>query len=305
MNGENLTRRLLQVLNETSSSAIIDARTSYDYFYDAAKDWVIRTKCMTAEQTITTVDGTADYVLNGDYLGLYLKDRKDTLFIKLYDGSDYTFINFRPYSEVYEDNQLSEQAIASYFTVMDYGTMPSQITGAANADGAATGGKCTLSVAADTFTPTTITPGDIINNTTDGSAGVIVKYLTTKSLSVCLFGGTANDITNGDAFIIQPRSKMRLILDPPASTSGYSLYVPYLQAPAPVYSSYDVYRINFDYTEAFANFAAARYKAKDKQFDYGAKFMEVYLKEVDKYVAQTGKAFGKTQARLIPRWKSR
>lgn len=300
MDGKNLTRRTLQILNEASTAAIIDSRTTYDYLYDGAKDFVVRTKCMTNEQTITTVASTSDYVLNWNYLGLFFR-QNERHWIKYYNGSSYTFIEYRSYDDIYYENDTTAVSIPSYFTIMDYRSLYSQVTGTANADGAATGGKCTLTTAAATFT--NVTPGDIIHNTTDGSVGVVVTYTSTTSIAVCLFGGTNNDISNADAFVIQPKPRWRLIFSPPPSTAGHYAYVPYLEAPNPVYSDYDVYRIAFDYTEALANYAAWRYKFKDKQFDYADNFYATYLKEVDKYISQTAKAKARKPVQFIPRIK--
>jgi hypothetical protein len=300
MDGKTITNRTLQLINEVSTSAMVNSRLTYDFINDAAKDWVIKTECLTAEDTLTTVASQTEYVLKADYLGLYLK-QANQFYVKYYDGSNYTFIYFKEYADIYYENDTTDIDIPSDFTIRDYGSLYSQVTGTASADGAATGGRCLLTTATDKFT--NVSAGEQIHNTTDGSDGVVLSVTDTKNIYVALFGGTANDISAADAFIIQPRGRLMLVLNPPPDDAGDYVYVPYLQSPAPVYHDYGVFRINFDYTEAFANYAAWRYKYKDKAFDYGDKFYAAYLAEINKYRRQTPKAFAQDAVRIYPRLK--
>jgi hypothetical protein len=117
MDGKTLTNRTLQLLNEVSTSAIINSRATFDFINDAARDWVIKTECLTAEDTLTTVASQAGYVLKADYLGLYLK-QNNRFYVKFYDGSNYTFIDFREYTEVYYGNlDTSLLRITAAFTL--------------------------------------------------------------------------------------------------------------------------------------------------------------------------------------------
>lgn len=300
MDGKTITNRVLQLLNETSSSALINTRATYDFINDGAKDWVFKTECLTAEETLTTVASQAGYVLPADYLGLYLKE-SNKFFVKYYDSSNYIFIYYRDYADVYYDNDTTTVDIPSYFTIKDYGSLYAQVTGTASADGAASGGKCLLTTATDKFD--NVSAGDMVHNTTDGSDGVVLSKTDNKNIYIALFGGTNNDITSGDSFVIQPRGRMQLICDPPPTTGSQSIYVPYLQAPAPVYDDYGIFRISFDYTEALASYAAWRYKYKDKAFDYGDKFYQSYLAEIVKYRRQTPKAFAHNAVTIYPRIK--
>jgi len=295
-----MTNRVLQLLNEDSSSAIIDARTTYDFLNDAARDWVLQTECLTDEDTLTTVASQTEYVLSANYLGLYLK-HDGKFFVKYYDGTNYSFIDYKTYAEIYWENDTTDVEIPGYFTIRDYGSLYAQVTGAASADGAASGGRCLLTTAAATFT--NVSPGDQIHNTTDGSSGVVLSVTDTKNIYVALFGGTNNDISSADAFVIQPRARLMLVLDPPPEDAGDYVYVPYLQSPDPVYHDYGVFRINFDYTEALAQYAAWKYKYKDKDADFGDRFYRAYQSEIAKYRRQTPKAFAKNRARIYPRMR--
>jgi hypothetical protein len=300
MDGKTITNRMLQLLNELSTSAMINSRVSYDFINDAARDWVIKTECLTNEATLTTVASQTEYVLPADYLGLYLK-QDNKFFVKYYDTANYIFIYFKEYADIYFENDSTDVDIPSDFTIRDYGSLYAQVTGTASAAGAATGGRCLLTTATDKFE--NVSAGDQIHNTTDVSDGVVLSKVDSKNIYIALFGGTGNDITNADAFVIQPRGRLMLVLNPPPDDAGDSVYVPYLQAPDPVYHDYGVFRINFDYTEAFANYAAWRYKYKDKAFDFGDKFYASYLNEVNKYRRQTPKAFAQDAVRIYPRMR--
>lgn len=302
MDGKNYLRLLRQTLNLTSTSTALDERTSYDYLYAAARRWVIETECLTAEQEITTVADQADYTLNGDFLSLYLKHYED-LIIKYYDasGEDYTFPTFKPYAEVYYDNDTDSVAVPDEFTLFDDRTLDDLISDTADNAGDATGGKSTLTMNTEVFAD--VTAGDIIHNTTDASDGVVVGVSSTKIIYTCLFGGTDNEWDASDAFIIQPRKRFKLKLVPPPSTAGDTVYVPYLQKPDPVYSDYDVYKIPLDHPEVLVKYAAWLYKYRDKEPNFGDAWYQFWRKQVLDYRRLTDRALGKDKSRIIPSWR--
>jgi len=296
MDGKDLRRRLRHLLNTVEGDPFLDTRSSYDFLYAAACRWVIETECLTAEQSITTAKNQAGYALSGDFLALYL-EQDDDFFLKYYDASDYTFIPFRPYEDVIVDNNTTSATPAS-FTISDDQTLDDLISDTADNDGgSAVGSKATLTMDTEVFAD--VTPGDIIHNTTDGSDGVVVKVASTKILEVCLFGGTDNEIDTSDAFIIQPKKRMKLILDPPPDTDGHTVTVYYLQKPAPVYSDYDVYSISYDYADAFAKYAAWLYKYRDQVPDFGDAFYQHWRMQIDNAKQMASKGFAKEQPRLM------
>jgi len=302
MDGKNLLRLVEKLMNEPAhaSSQLLDERTTYDFFYEAAKQWVIETKCLTAEQEITTVADQAAYTLNGDFLQLYLK-HDDEFYIKLYDTSSYYFLTFKSYEDVYYDNDTTSTAIPSYFTLTDDRTLDTIISDTADNAADDIGGKTVLTMNTDVFTD--VSPGDIIHNTTDASDGPVVKWTSAKIIEICLFGGTDNEIDSADAFIIQPRGRMKIQLDPPPSTAGYTLYVPYIQKPNPVYSDYDVYRIFIDYPDAAAQYVAWKYKYLDDEPNYGDAWYKYWRKCMTEYAALSARTMGKNTSRIYPRIK--
>lgn len=301
MDGKNLLRLVRQLLGETSTGTFLDERTTYDYLYEAAKEWVRETACLTAEQSITTVAEIQGYTLDGEFMGLYLK-HNDEYIIKIYDGSDYYFAKFKPYGDVYYENDTTSVAIPPYFTIRDDRTLDTMISDTADNDGGnAVGGKATLTM--DTAVFTDVTPGDIIHNTTDASDGIITKTESTfKILEICLFGGTDNEIDASDAFIIQPRKRMEILLVPPPSTASYTIYVPYIRKPRPVYSDYDTYMIPMDHPEVLAKYAAWLYKYRDSEPDFGDAWYKYWDYQLTQHKRMYSRSLNAERAGIQPKW---
>lgn len=265
MDGKDLLRRLRELLNEDSDSSWLDTQTSYDFLYEAAKSLVDRTGCLRTTQSITTVADDDEYDLAPDFLRLYLRNDGD-YYIKFYDGSNNTFPTWVDYGEIVHQDTPTSVAIPSHFTIIDVADQ-SQATGTTTSAGASSGGECTLTDTAASFTD--VNAGAIVHNTTDGSDGVVLSKTSSTVLVTALFGGTDNDWSSGDSYVIQPQSRYQLFLDPPPSTAGYTITVYYLQRPAPVYSDYGIYRFPSQYTEPLVKYAFWLYKYRDKQPDMG------------------------------------
>lgn len=300
MDGKDLLRRVQQILNEDDAGDWMDERTTYDFLYSAARQWVIETQCLTAEQTITTVEDQAGYTLDGDFLSLYMKYDFE-YFIKYYDASagSYSFPIFRDYFEVYYENDTDSVDTPSYFTLHDDRTLDTLISDTADNAGAATGGKCTLTMDTEVFAD--VTSGDIIHNTTDGSDGVVISVTSTKVLTCALFGGTDNDFTENDQFYIQPRKRFKLMLNPPPSTAGDTITVPYVAKPDPVYSDYDVYKIPLDYPDVLCKYAAWLYKYRDDEPNFGDALYVYWKMQIDDYNRLTHKSLLRNHSRIVPR----
>jgi hypothetical protein len=151
---------------------------------------------------------------------------------------------------------------------------------------------------------TDITAGDVVHNTTDGSDGVVISVAADlKSCTTALFGGTANDWSSADAFIIQPRGRLKLILDPPPSTAAHTITVYALQKPAPVYSNYDVYPFSYDYAEALSKYAAWLYKMSDREPDFGHAWYTYFIAQAIEYGMLFKEAVGLDKSRMVPRFR--
>lgn len=275
MDGKSLTNGLADLLNESiTHSTFLESKATYDYLYEAALEFCRRTRVLTYSQDITTVADQTNYDLNADFLSLYLRDNSNRYVVKFDDGSNEYFLPFRDYESVSYANQTTSVAIPSNFSIIDKQTLTAKITGTVTSDGAASGGECTCTDSTAPFANVKV--GDDIHNTTDGSDGVVISVTSTSALVVALFGGTNNDWTSGDAYVIVPQGRKQLVLDPPPSTAGYTVTIKYVQKPEPVYSSYRTYRFDRQYEPAIIKYAAWLYKYKDQEPNYGDAFYKYW-----------------------------
>jgi hypothetical protein len=295
--GKSLTNGLAALLNETlSTSSFLETKSIYDYLYEAALEFARRTRVLTTTQTITTVADQAAYDLNPDFLCFYLRDSSNRYVAKLDDGSNDYWLPFRDYEAVTYANNEDSVTLPTHFSLIDNATVDSNITGTATANGAATGNECTLTDSAGDFTNVEV--GDDIHNTTDGSDGVVLAVTSTTALQVALFGGTGNDITSADAYVIVPQGRKSIVLDPPPSTSGYTLTLRYVQKPDPVYSYYRKYRFDSQYAHALIKYAAWLFKYKDSSPNFGDAFYKYWDQACRMAAKIEHKSFDKPRMRV-------
>lgn len=297
MDGKSLTNGLAALLNETvSSSSFLESRVSYDYLYEAACEFVRRTRVLTASQTITTVADQTNYDLNADFLSLYLRDSQNRYTVKFNDGSNDYFLPFRDYEAITYANNTTSVTIPSNFSIIDKSTLTDRITGSVTSDGASTNSECTCTDSSAPFTNVKV--GDDIHNTTDGSDGVVIAVTSTSALVTALFGGTNNYWTSGDAYVIVPQSRKQLVLDPPPSTAGYTVTIKYVQKPDPVYSPYRTYRFDRQYEPAIIKYAAWLYKMRDSEPDFGHAYYQYWDAQVRMAAKTEHKSFNNPSMRV-------
>lgn len=301
MDGKALEYGLRNLINEKSTSRFLDARTSYSFLYEAAVELTRISECFRTTQAITTIANQAAYTIDGNFLALYLKNSDNQFFLKYNDGSNDYFLEYKPYQEVIWDNDTDSVTIPSYWTITADPTLDDQIAVDASQAGAAVGGKSNLTVVAETFED--ITTGDICHNTDDGSDGVVVAYTSTTSIDVALFGGTDNDVTDEDSFIIQPKGRLLLQLDPPPSTADHTVTLYFIHKPDPVYHSYGVYPFAFDYGDALIKYAGWLYKYRDSEPDFGNAWYTFFLSQAEKHGELFKKAVGRDSSCFRPRLK--
>ena len=272
---------LRQLLNEDSSSTFLDDKTSYGFIRDAAVELVKRTQCLRTTQSITTVADQTNYALNADFLAPYLKDDSGEIVIKYNDGSVTTFLPHQKYDDIFIANNTTSVATPQCFSIIDRPTMYSRITGTCTSAGAvsATTLEATLTDSGGDFSNASV--GDVIHNTTDASDGYILSKTSTTVIVTVLFdsvtGTTAEkDWDSSDAYVIQPQGRLDLVLDPPPSTSGHTITVPYIQRPDPVFAPFRSYRFQAHYMEPLVKYAAWLYKFRDREQDFGHAYYQMF-----------------------------
>jgi len=301
MDGKSLLYDLRQILNEGSDSDWLDSRSSYTYLHLAAVEFVDRTESLRATQSITTVADQTGYTLNADFMRLYLRDQEHEYYIKYNDGSSNTFLKFEDYQKIILDDQTTSVSTPERFSIIDDSTLDSQVTGTATSTAASSGGQAILTDTAADFSD--VSAGDVVHNTTDGSDGFVLSKTSSTVLVVALFGGTANDWTSSDAYVIQPQGRLKLVLDAPPSTAGHTVTVEYVQRPPIVASDYGAYRIQSHYQQALVQYAVFLYKYRDREANFGDSLFVFFDREVRRSASSLNKALGRQGFRV--NWKKR
>jgi len=276
MDGFTLRRELRELLAEPDGSSWLNNRTDYDFLHQAAIEFVMRTECLTASQTITTVADQAAYTLNSDFMGLYLKDRSNRFYVQFYACAQTNIVYFKDYEDVVYDNNTVAARIPNAFTIIESPTDTTNITGVTTSAGASSNGECTLTKSTATFITSGVTVGDKVYNTTDGSNGYVMAVTSETALVTALFEGSVNEWGSGDAFIIIPKSRYQIVFDPMTSDVGDTVTIKYIQSPAPVYSDYRKYRIPDRYKNVLVQYACFLYKYRDRSPDYGDRFYKAF-----------------------------
>lgn len=290
--GKDFLYKLRQILNEDGDSSFLDDKTSYSYLWEAAKEFVDRTRCLRSSQSITTVVAQSGYTLNADFSKLYLRDSQKRHVIKYNDGSDNHWPIYKPYEEIIVEDNTTSVSIPSYFSIIDDPVLDSQITGTASAAGAASGGQCTLTDTSSSTKFADVSAGDVVHNTTDGADGYVISKTSGTALVTALFGGSGNDWASSDSYVIQPQGRMQLYINPPSSTAAHIITFYYIQSPAPVFSQYGVYRFQQAYMDAIIKFAAFRYKYRDSEPDFGSAWYREFERQIRRMKASLQAVYG-------------
>ena len=290
MDGASLIYNLNSLLKEDSTSTFLDLRSSYFYCYQGMLEFVRKTKALTSSQDITSVTGQSSYDLNADFMATYFQDswNRQVVNYKPTGGGDY-WIPWQDYDKIIQMNNTASP-IPSVFCVADR-SLTARITGTATATSALAYEESTLTDAAAPFLNANV--GDEVHNTKDGSSGIVIEKTSNSALVTALFGGTNGFWTVGDAYIVIPQALKSLILDPPNSLTGDTITVPYLQKPAPVYSSYRTYRVDSQFEMAPVLFAAFFYKYSDRVPDFGDKMYQHANMLCGRAIAETNRTSNK------------
>lgn len=287
MDGRTLSRGLARILNEDpDTSGFMHQRTSFDLLFQAMCEYIIRTQTSHSSQTITTVSGTSDYLLNADYLGLYMKDANDFYVVDFTTAAgNKSVIRYKDESEKFGQTPMN-QATPGGFYVTDYRTAMSKVAvtiGATGSDFKAAGTGAGFLAGASV--------GDTIHNTTTGAYGVVTKVTSDVLLECGMFDGSS--AIAGSGYVI-PQGRFQLSLDNPSQNDGDTITLPYIRRPAPVYTYYDSYRLSPQDTTPLVYYAAFLYKYRDREPNYGDKWFMVWDRHVRLSGRQQNKAVGRT-----------
>ena len=275
--GREMIRRLRHDLLESDNSAYIDNYLSYRYINEAANNYVMRTNSLRTTQEITTVANQAEYTLSPDFLNIYIQETGDQ-FIKYNDGATNFFPEFKGYNEVVHRASSFSAAIPGEFSVIPHPTLGSIITGTTTSVGASSNGESTLADTGGGFSDN-VSIGDMVHNETDNSFGIVIAITSDTALLCALFGGTDNDWTSGDSYVVVPQGRLQLILDSPPISAGHTVTVYYNARPTPVFSAFRTFRIQSQFIPEILRDAKALYEFRSGDYQRGG---------ADKQMAQAG-----------------
>jgi len=146
-------------------------------------------------------------------------------------------------------------------------------------------------------------PRSIIHNTDDGSTGVVLEVTGAASLRTALFGGTANEWTSGDAYVIEAANPFQLYLDAPAEEDGHTIEVPFLTMPTPVYSDYGVWRLPLRSCRAICAGAASLFQIPKREYADSAQIGGPFAAEISRIKRERGRMAlrsGRGRRRITP-----
>jgi len=263
---------------------------TYEYLYEAAVEFISRTKISTGTQVITTVSSQPEYDLLPSYMQMAYQDDTNRYYVK-YTGSGDTFIYERDIQGVVFDNNTSTTRVPQTFSVKD-ATPQTRLSGTASGNGASSNGESTLNDTTASFL-TTVSIGDEVHNTTDGSSGWVAAVTSNTAIVSTLFDGTNNDWSTNDSYIITPQGRFSITLDPPPSQTGDTVTVYFVARPAPVFSPYRSYNIPIGYKQALVHYAAFMYKYRDQAPNFG----DIYFRNFDVACRLAAGQFNRSQMR--------
>jgi hypothetical protein len=120
----------------------------------------------------------------------------------------------------------------------------------------------------------------------------------TSAIVTALYGGTNNDWTTSDAYVIIPQGRFQIVFDPPPSTAGHTITIYYVQRPAPVYSYNRGYRFAPGYKRPLLSYAAWLYKYRDSQPNVADSFYKFWDMSVRRLGATLNQAMKRTRLKV-------
>lgn len=293
MIGSAYQQKINNLLSEFGSSWI-ELKASFDYLNEAANDFAKETKSCQNWMTITTVAGTANYLLDPDFLEVLTKDDYDLPIVQYSNGTSTTWLSWESYSGYLQSG--SSSGTPQSFAIAP-AAIPTRMTGTATAIGTQVGGESILTNASGSFL--TLYPGDSITNITKGYHGVVIASPTvTTAVTTAMFdlssrGGAYASWAANDTYMIQPEPRYQMLLDPTPSTTGQTITLTYVAKPHPVYSDYGIFPFATGYEDALIKYAAWLYKTRDSKPQFGDPLYQAYERAMRKAKGVHNKAVGR------------
>lgn len=290
MVGAILCNMLRQSIAE-STGTWVDFKTSFDYLFEAAKDFAKETRACSDSQSITTVASISEYELKPNFTEVITTDDHNHPTICLTDSNgNESWIDWESYSDYLQNDNTA--STPNSFCIIDQ-TIKNRITGTTTATGTYTGGESILTDSSADFS--TVTIGDYVINTSQNAYGYVLGIgttLTTAMFILATSGGVYASWASGDTYIIQPAPRYKIILDPAPSIGGDIINVAYIAKPYPVYSDYGMYTFATGYEEALISYATWKYRYRDSKPQLADPLYVTYERQMRKAKNTGRKAVG-------------
>jgi len=282
MDGKQLTQAVLDFLDDDAPSDLYaNQRIIYEFLDLAAGIFCRETRILHKRVEITTVEDQQAYDMPPGFIDLHMRNSRDRYYIKFYDTATYSFPVQISYDRLFKSNYTTSQRVPSRFAIVDKEDKEDLIQGTTDADSAAPHGECTLQDDSMFFTTMNkVYPRDVVHNETDESDGYVLSVTDVTHLKTALFGGTTKDWESGQSYTIQPAAEKQLVLDAPSSTAGFTITIPYVAMPSPVFSEYGFWRFPPMVSKAIAAGAAAMFKMPKREFTESQAIGGLFAQEI-------------------------
>jgi len=118
MDGKQLTRLVLDLLDEEAASSLFaKQRVIFDYLDAAAVSFSRETEGLKREAVITTVADQQTYDLPPDFISLYMKNSRGRYFAKYYDTANYSFPIKSTYEKIFKSNLTTSKSTPNRFCI--------------------------------------------------------------------------------------------------------------------------------------------------------------------------------------------
>ena len=291
MDGITLRKMLTETINEDfGTTEFMPTKTSYDYLYMAAIEYNNRLRAFTDTQSITTVADQAGYTLDHDFMQIRSGFSDNEFYLKYNDGSNNTFLTMGDRDEIIHGDSTTSVTVPDEFYVDDV-TLSSNLTGTTTSAGALANGSATLTDTGATFSTNDVSPGDLVHDTTNTLSGVVISVTSETALETAMFtnAGAYGSWADSAAYTLTRQPRQKIVFSPPPSTAGHTVTVYFVQRPAPVYTDFGQYRISQELAPALVNYAAWKYKYRDKASDEGDRLFLVWDRDLRRSGTQVNK----------------
>jgi len=277
MNAYSIISKVYSLINEPSTSALLDESTTYELLNTALKDFAKRTQLYVKKSSINVQTGVSSYDLPNDFLKFFAKSEDDYALPSIYyNNNRITYIDYSTYLSL--DRNRTAKIPTNY--TLNFSHPNSMITGTTASPSTVVNGEVLLIDNSRTFDPSLIGSTVHVTHNSVTYNGYVIDYQSHISLIIATIPST--NISTSDRYVISP-PPTNVITFYPTPSSSFTLPIYYIPSPPPVYSPYRPIPLPNDMLIPIACFICWLYKYKDREPAYGDKYFAIYETAVRRY----------------------